>query len=101
VNDITFSRLYVTGLSAKQERHGAASVLRRFVAGFLLLRITWKTVRSSGVQIGSKGPVVKTSEQINGNTAKVTITQKNGDTSTVSLVKIDDKWKIADFDKLW
>jgi hypothetical protein len=28
-------------------------------------------------------------------------TAKYGDTAVVSLVKIDGKWKISDFDNLW
>jgi hypothetical protein len=60
-----------------------------------------KVMQSLAAQIGSKGPIVKTDQYIEGNAARVTITHQNGDTGDVSLVKIDGKWKISDFDNLW
>jgi PBP1b-binding outer membrane lipoprotein LpoB len=56
-------------------------------------------MQALAAQIGSKGPIVKTEEQINGNTARVTITLKNGDAAIVSLMKTDGKWKISDFNE--
>ena len=59
-----------------------------------------KVMQSLAGQIGSKGPIVKTEEQIDGDTARVTITHQNGDTAGVSFVKVGGKWKISDFDNL-
>jgi len=52
-------------------------------------------------QISRKGVIVKTTELVyGGGTAKVTVTHKNGDSTIVSLKKIDGKWKISGFEEL-
>jgi len=45
--------------------------------------------------ISSYGGIEKTEEAINGDTAEVKVTYKNGETSDYELVKIDGKWKVA------
>jgi hypothetical protein len=44
--------------------------------------------------IASKGGVTKTEETINGDTAVVKTTFKDGSTEELNLVKVDGKWKI-------
>ncbi|MDR3276049.1 MAG: DUF4878 domain-containing protein [Treponema sp.] len=46
-------------------------------------------------QIAETGGIVETSEVINGETAVVTITLKDGSTNDFDLVKVDGKWKIT------
>jgi len=41
------------------------------------------------------GKVKSATEEINGNTATVTLTFENGKTDNVDLVKIDGKWKVS------
>ena len=43
--------------------------------------------------IDKRGGIASTAETINGDSAEVEITWKNGDTSKSKLVKIDGKWK--------
>ena len=41
------------------------------------------------------GKITKTTEEIDGDTAVVTLTFENGETDTLHLVKIDGKWKVS------
>jgi len=45
--------------------------------------------------ITEKGKVTDTSEEIDGDTAKVTLTFANGETEDLDLVKVDGKWKVT------
>lgn len=46
-------------------------------------------------QVTSSGGIVKTEHKINGDTAVVTATFKDGSTEDYDLVKIDGKWKVT------
>jgi hypothetical protein len=43
----------------------------------------------------TNGKITQTTETIDGDTAVVTITFENGDTTDLDLIKIDGKWKVA------
>jgi len=45
--------------------------------------------------ITDKGKITSTSEEIDGNTAKVRLTFEDGDTEDLDLVKVDGKWKVS------
>ena len=45
--------------------------------------------------VGEYGGIASTEETINGDTAKVKVTFKNGETGDFDLVKVDGKWKIT------
>ena len=45
--------------------------------------------------VNTKGGVVKTEETIDGDTAKVKLTFKDGSTEDLDLVKVDGKWKVT------
>ena len=45
--------------------------------------------------LASYGAITNTQETINGNTATVVVTYKNGETGDFDLVKVDGKWKVS------
>jgi len=45
--------------------------------------------------LASYGGIAKTEESIDGDTAVVNVTYKNGETSDYELEKIDGKWKVS------
>jgi ketosteroid isomerase-like protein len=45
--------------------------------------------------LASYGSITKTEEKINGDTATVTVTYRNGETGDFDLVKTDGKWKVS------
>jgi isopenicillin N synthase-like dioxygenase len=45
--------------------------------------------------LSSYGEITDTAEEINGDTAKVTLTFANGETSALDLVKVKGKWKVT------
>jgi ketosteroid isomerase-like protein len=45
--------------------------------------------------LASYGPITHTKETIDGDTATVVVTYKNGETSDFDLVKVDGKWKVS------
>jgi predicted negative regulator of RcsB-dependent stress response len=50
--------------------------------------------KASGM-VTAMGKIKKTTEEINGDTAVVTLTFENGETSDLDLIKIDGKWKVV------
>jgi hypothetical protein len=50
--------------------------------------------KASGM-VTANGKITKTTEEINGDTAVVTLTFANGETETLDLKKVDGKWKVA------
>jgi ketosteroid isomerase-like protein len=50
--------------------------------------------KASGM-VADKGKITKTSEEIKGDTAVVTLTFADGETETLDLKKVDGKWKVA------
>ncbi|MCL2066484.1 MAG: DUF4878 domain-containing protein [Treponema sp.] len=45
--------------------------------------------------LASYGEITNTEETIDGDTATVLVTYKNGETSNYDLVKVDGKWKVS------
>ena len=45
--------------------------------------------------LASYGSITNTEETIDGDTATVVVTYKNGETSDFDLVKVDGKWKVS------
>jgi ketosteroid isomerase-like protein len=50
--------------------------------------------KASGM-VTAMGKIKSTTEEIDGDTAVVTLTFESGETSDLDLVKIDGKWKVA------
>jgi len=44
--------------------------------------------------IKERGKITGTSEEIDGDTAKVTLTFANGDTEDLDMIKVDGQWKV-------
>jgi hypothetical protein len=45
--------------------------------------------------VTENGKIKSTSEKISGDTAVVTVTYTNGETTDIDLVKVDGKWKVT------
>jgi ketosteroid isomerase-like protein len=50
--------------------------------------------KASGM-VAANGKIKSTTEKIDGDTAVVTLTFENGETSNLDLKKVDGKWKVA------
>jgi len=82
------------GFVAAVEKGGDAKALEKYATAETagLIAMFGEKAKTS---ITEKGKITDTSEEIDGDTAKVTLTFANGETEDLDLVKVDGKWKVS------
>jgi len=82
------------GFVAAVEKGGDAKALEKYATAETagLIAMFGEKAKTS---LAEKGKITNTSEEIDGDTAKVTLTFANGETTDLDLVKVDGKWKVS------